>query len=200
MARSTTTCSSINIIRINIESVSCCVMFRAGARDPILPLCYRILQPEPRTSAVRGDIVGRNVRAGNPHHCILPPRCPVGEIGEGRVQPPKPLNVAAFNVRGCSTNSYFIMDFLKNNVLFYLSISCVCCSLFVELLSQIQAQILIGGFGYSILIFVVFMPIWTSWLWLDRIMRFWFVASLKSLIAAISQSSVSLALVAPNTG
>ena len=28
---------------------------------------------------------------------------------------------------------------------------------------------------------------------------FWFVPSLKSLIAAISQSSVSLALVAPNT-
>ena len=29
---------------------------------------------------------------------------------------------------------------------------------------------------------------------------FWFVLSLKSLIAAISQSSVSLALVAPNRG
>ena len=31
-------------------------------------------------------------------------------------------------------------------------------------------------------------------------MIFWFVLSLKSLIAAISQSSVSLALVAPNRG
>ena len=44
---------------------------------------------------------------------------------------------------------------------------------------------------------VVFMPIWTIWLWLDRIMMFWFMLSLKSLIAAISQSSISLALVAP---
>ena len=31
------------------------------------------------------------------------------------------------------------------------------------------------------------MPIWTSWPWLDRIMMFWFVLSLKSLIAAIYQ-------------
>ena len=38
--------------------------------------------------------------------------------------------------------------------------------------SQTQDQVLIGGFGSSILIFVVFMPIWTSWLWLDRIMMF----------------------------
>ena len=38
----------------------------------------------------------------------------------------------------------------------------------------------------SILIFVVFIPIWTSWLWLDRIMILRFVPSLKSLIAAIS--------------
>ena len=44
------------------------------------------------------------------------------------------------------------------------------------------------------------MPIWMNWLWLDQIMMFWFVLSLKSLIAAISQSSVSLALVAPNRG
>ena len=43
-----------------------------------------------------------------------------------------------------------------------------------------------------------FMPNWTSWLWLDLIMMFWFVLSLMSLIAAISQSSVSLALVAHN--
>ena len=46
----------------------------------------------------------------------------------------------------------------------------------------------------------VFMSIWISWLWLDQIIMFWFVLSLKSLIAAISQSSVSLALVAPNRG
>ena len=46
----------------------------------------------------------------------------------------------------------------------------------------------------------VFMPIWMNFLSLDRIMMFWFVLSLKSLIAAISQSSVSLALVAPNRG
>ena len=45
---------------------------------------------------------------------------------------------------------------------------------------------------------VVFMPILMSWLWLDQIKMFWFVSSLKSLIAAISQSSVSLDLLAPN--
>ena len=37
-----------------------------------------------------------------------------------------------------------------------------------------------------------------SWLWMDRIVMFWFVLSLKSVIAAISQNSVSLALVAPS--
>ena len=52
----------------------------------------------------------------------------------------------------------------------------------------------------SITTFVVFMPIWMSSLWLDRIMMLWFVLSLKSLIAAISQSSVSLTLVALNRG
>ena len=46
-------------------------------------------------------------------------------------------------------------------------------------------------------IFVVYMPIWTSWVFLDRVMLFWFVLSLKSPIAAISQSSVSLALLRP---
>ena len=35
------------------------------------------------------------------------------------------------------------------------------------------------GFGSSILIFMVFMPISTSWLGLDLIMMFWFVLSLK---------------------
>ena len=44
-------------------------------------------------------------------------------------------------------------------------------------------------------IFMVFMPIRMSWLWLDRIM-FWFVMSLKSLIAAISLKGLE-ALVAP---
>ena len=71
--------------------------------------------------------------------------------------------------------------------------------MFVALSNQIPVQVL-RGFGSSIPIFVVFMPIWTSWQWLDRSMMFWFVLSLKYLIAAISQSSVSLALVAPNRG
>ena len=44
--------------------------------------------------------------AKNPHLCILfPPRSEkVRERGEGRVKPSQSLNVAAFNVRGCSTN------------------------------------------------------------------------------------------------
>ena len=46
--------------------------------------------------------------------------------------------------------------------------------------SKIPVQVLIGGFGSSIPTFVVFMPIWTSWLGLDRIMMCWFVLSLKS--------------------
>ena len=58
--------------------------------------------------------------------------------------------------------------------------------------SHFHFQVLIGWFGSSILIFVVFVPIWTSWLWLYPIMMFWFVLTPKSLIAAISQSSVSL--------
>ena len=66
--------------------------------------------------------------------------------------------------------------------------------------SQIRVQVLTTGFEFSIPTLVVFMPIWMSWLWLDLIMMFWFVFSLKSMIAAISQSSVSLALVAPNRG
>ena len=33
--------------------------------------------------------------------------------------------------------------------------------------------------GSSIPTFVVFMPIWTSWPWLDRMMMFWFVLSIK---------------------
>ena len=51
--------------------------------------------------------------------------------------------------------------------------------LFVAMWSQILVQVLIGWFASSILIFVVFMPIWTSWLWLDPIMMVWFVLSLK---------------------
>ena len=39
----------------------------------------------------------------SPLYCI-PPRCQVREMGEGRVKPPKSLNIGAFNVRGCSTN------------------------------------------------------------------------------------------------
>ena len=56
--------------------------------------------------------------------------------------------------------------------------------------SQIRVPVLILGLGSSIIIFMVFMSIWTSRLWLDRIMMFWFVMSPKSLIAAISQSSI----------
>ena len=63
-----------------------------------------------------------------------------------------------------------------------------------------MVPVLTRGFGFSIPPFMVFMPIWMSRLWLDRIMMFRFVLSLKSLIAPISQSSVSLALVAPNRG
>ena len=39
-----------------------------------------------------------------------------------------------------------------------------------------------------------------GWLWRDQIMMFWFVLSLQSLIAAISQSCISVALVSPNRG
>ena len=60
---------------------------------------------------------------------------------------------------------------------FIFPIGCVCCWSFVTILSKIQVQVLLGGFGSSIPIFVVSMPIWTSWLWLDRIM-FWFLLSL----------------------
>ena len=73
-------------------------------------------------------------------------------------------------------------------LLFFLLVAFYCW-LFVAISSQIQVQVLIEGFGSSIQIFVIFMPI-CSWLWLDRIMMFGFVLSLKSLIAAISQSSV----------
>ena len=66
--------------------------------------------------------------------------------------------------------------------------------------SQILVQVLTRGFGFSTPTFVVFIPICMNWLWMDRIMIFWFVLSLKSLIAAISQSSVPLALVEPNRG
>ena len=81
---------------------------------------------------------------------------------------------------------------LKIYFFFIFHIGCVCCWLFVVISSQIQVQDLIGGLGSSILIFVDFMPIWTSWLWLNRIMVFWFLRSLKCLIAAVSQSSTSL--------
>ena len=73
----------------------------------------------------------------------------------------------------------FFMNFLKLISFFIFLIYCVCCWLFVAILSQIQVQVLIGGFRSAILIFVVFMPIWTSWLGLDRIMMFRFVLSLK---------------------
>ena len=95
------------------------------------------------------------------------------------------------------------MGIIKIYIFFYLSywlrLLLIVCS-DVESI-QIQVNVLIGGYGSSILIFVVFMIIWTSWLYLvDRIMMFWFAQSLKSLIAAISQISISLALVAPNGG
>ena len=40
-------------------------------------------------------------------------------------------------------------------------------------------QVLTRGFGSSIPTFVGFMPIWMSWLWLDRIIMFLFVLSKK---------------------
>ena len=43
-------------------------------------------------------------------------------------------------------------------------------------------------------------PNLAGWLWLDQIMMIWFVLSLKYLIAAISQSCISVALVSPNRG
>ena len=43
--------------------------------------------------------------------------------------------------------------------------------------SQIRVQVLTSGFEASIPIFVVFIPIWTSWLWLDRFATFWFMLS-----------------------
>ena len=63
---------------------------------------------------------------------------------------------------------------------------------------QIQVQGLSIGFVSSIPTFVIFVPIWTIRLCLDRIMLFWYVLILKSLFAAISQSYVSLVLAAPN--
>ena len=58
------------------------------------------------------------------------------------------------------------------------------------------------GFGSSIIIFVVVMTILTSWLWLDRIMMFWFVP-IKKVSGRRHLSDllyVSLALIAPNRG
>ena len=54
--------------------------------------------------------------------------------------------------------------------------------------SEVQVLILTGGFGSYIPIFVVFVPIWPNCLWQNRNIIFWFVLSLKSLIAVISQS------------
>ena len=88
------------------------------------------------------------------------------------------------------------VDFSKINFFFYLSYWLRLA--FLSISSQIQVQVLTGWFGSSILIFVVLMPIWTSRLWQDRILMFWILLSLKSVIAAISQSSLSLALVALN--
>ena len=46
----------------------------------------------------------RSVGAKNPHLYILLLRDVKSERGEGRVKPPKSLNIGVFNVRGCSTN------------------------------------------------------------------------------------------------
>ena len=51
--------------------------------------------------------------------------------------------------------------------------------LLVAMSSQILVKVLTRGYWSSIPTFVAFMPIWTSWLWLDRILMFWFVLSLK---------------------
>ena len=63
---------------------------------------------------------------------------------------------------------------------FTLPIGCFCCCLFVAISSQILIRVLTGRFGSSVPIFVVFTPIWTSFLWLDLIMIFWSVLSLLS--------------------
>ena len=71
---------------------------------------------------------------------------------------------------------FFFMDFQKINFFFYISY-------WLRLLLIVCGDIESNpdpGFGSSNLIFVVFMPIRTSWLWLDRIMLFWLVLSLKS--------------------
>ena len=98
------------------------------------------------------------------------------------------------------SNHMFLWIFSKMYLFFYLSYWLHLLLIVVVISSKVQFLVLIGGFGSFILIFVVFMPIWTSWLLLDRVMVFWFVLGLKSLIAAVSQSSVSLALVASNRG
>ena len=35
---------------------------------------------------------------------FIPPRCRVGEMGEGRIKPPQSVNIGVFNVRGYCTN------------------------------------------------------------------------------------------------
>ena len=92
---------------------------------------------------------------------------------------------------------FFLYGYYQNLLLL---LSFILVALFVAMSSQILVQVLTRGFWFSILTFVFFMSIWMSWLWLDRIMMFWFVLNLKSCIAAISQSSISLAFVAPNNG
>ena len=90
------------------------------------------------------------------------------------------------------------MGIIKMYFFFYLSYWFRLLLIVCGDIDSILVQVLTRGLGFSIPTFVVFMPIWKSRMWLDRIMMFWFVLSLKSLFAAISQSSVSLALVAPN--
>ena len=91
----------------------------------------------------------------------------------------------------------FFMDFLKINFFFYISYWLPFLLIVCGDVESYWVQVLTSVFRSSIPTFVVFMPIWESWLWLDLIMMFWFVLSLKSLIAAVSQSSLFLVLVAP---
>ena len=64
----------------------------------------------------------------------------------------------------------------------FFPIGCLCCWLLVALSSQILVQVLTRSFSSKPWrpAFMLCMPIWTSLLWLDRIMMFWFLRSLKS--------------------
>ena len=108
---------------------------------------------------------------------------------------PSQFKVPGWNERAKELNARYRDRYYQYLFLIYLLIGCICCRLFVAMSNQILVQVLTVGSGFSFPTFVVFMPILRLWLQLGRIMIFWFVLSPKSLIATISQSFVSLALV-----